>query len=151
MSFNSCRCIKSYLLSQARFFEIVSWLHYIWQNLALWQGIRVEEALGLIMQPNDLKKTKLSWANSQNDIYFHSKRPFWVKVVVILWICSALKQFFLSQHEHVTQLPTAKKKRICRAPIPAYIASQQLNDKFVAAFTWLLEKSVDTFFLFKMF
>ena len=34
-----------------------------------------------------------SWANSQNDHYFHPNNnlgPFWVKVIDILWICSAL-------------------------------------------------------------
>ena len=53
-----------------------------------------------------------------------ARLSFWVKMVVILWNCTALKQFYLSQHEknHVTQLPTAKTRTTCKAPIrgPAY-------------------------------
>ena len=62
-----------------------------------------------------------SWANSQNDTIFTQNSnlgPFWVKIVVILWISPVLsKQFFNSQLEinHVIQQPTAKNQRTCRS------------------------------------
>ena len=49
--------------------------------------------------------------------------PFWVEIVVILWIFwTFVKQFFLFQLEknHVTQLATAKNKRKCSGSKPNY-------------------------------
>ena len=53
------------------------------------------------------KDCLLSWANSQNDNYFHSK---WPLVVVLSEFTQLSKQLFISQLEinHVTQEPTIK-------------------------------------------